>query len=78
MDDYVLAGSSNLGYKSLETMSDHEINFVAKSKLFANQTAEVIMIDVNHSYRIDHPEKKLSISAICRAAIHRIWAPLIG
>ena len=32
VDDTVFAGSSNIGYKSLVTLSDHELNFRAKSQ----------------------------------------------
>lgn len=41
----VIAGSSNLGYKSTVTSSDHEINFVMHSEEFARQTIAVIEED---------------------------------
>ncbi len=45
IDDFVLAGSSNLGYKSMVSCSDHEVNFVAKSKELARRTIAVIQDD---------------------------------
>lgn len=64
-DDYVISGSSNLGYKSLVTMSDHEINFVTKSKNLANQVASITEVDsqVDPKDAFGHPiideEKKV-------------------
>lgn len=52
----VIAGSSNLGYKSTVTSSDHEINFVMTSEQFAEQTLAVIEEDAFKILR--KPEKK--------------------
>ena len=51
-EETVLAGSSNLGYKSLVTASDHEINFVAKSKGFAEKTLKICEQDKKLSKEI--------------------------
>lgn len=42
VDDTVLTGSSNLGFKSTVTCSDHEINLVSKSQAFAEKTIAAI------------------------------------
>ncbi len=80
IDDYVVSGSSNLGYKSLETMSDHEINFITKHRGFADKTHDVVQIDVNSKYtkEIKNPMKKLNLKTIGVAAFHKLIAPLIG
>ena len=46
VDDSVLAGSSNLGYKSLVTASDDEINFLCDSEKFADETWKVCQKDI--------------------------------
>lgn len=51
----VVAGSSNLGYKSTVTSSDHEINFVMSSEAFAEQTIAVIEED---AYKIVRKAEK--------------------
>lgn len=73
----VFAGSSNMGYKSLETMSDHELNFRAKSKTLAERTIRVFDEDKDHSNRVENPEK-IGFFAMVRAAFHRKSAWLIG
>ncbi len=66
VDDEVFAGSGNLGYKSLVTNSDHEINFVVTSPAFANRTIAVIMDDAENIMRVpesrsgNKPPKSLS------------------
>ncbi len=45
VDDTVLSGSSNLGFKSSVTCSDHEINFACKSREFAEQAIAAIESD---------------------------------
>ena len=58
-DDYVISGSSNLGYKSLVTMSDHEMNFVTKSKKLADQSAKIALeVDAKVDYQVDGKEVK--------------------
>lgn len=47
IDDTVIAGSSNLGYKSTKISSDHEINFVFTSRQVAEATREVIFDDIH-------------------------------
>lgn len=76
IDDYVIAGSSNLGYKSLVTTSDHELNFIAKSRSFADKTMEVFQTDINHS----HPRSDFSLSfnEKTRTFSHESLAFLIG
>jgi phosphatidylserine/phosphatidylglycerophosphate/cardiolipin synthase-like enzyme len=56
VDDSILAGSSNMGYKSLETMSDHEMNFKATSAELVEKTMEVIQQDIANSMLIKNPE----------------------
>lgn len=73
----VLAGSSNFGYKSLVTSSDHEVNFLAKSKDFAAETLKVCDVDIAHSRKIADPGK-ISFSEVRRAGFHRVLAPLVG
>ena len=66
VDDEVFAGSGNLGYKSLVTNSDHEINFVVTSPAFANRTIDIIMDDAENIMRVpesrsgNKPPKSLS------------------
>lgn len=77
IDNNVIAGSSNLGYKSLVTTSDHELNFFANSKEFANETMKICNIDINHSQKIADPTQ-LTAKEYIEAAMHRVMAPLIG
>lgn len=74
--EYVIAGSSNFGYKSLTTSSDHELNFIAKSKAFAEQTLEVFAVDIAHSTKTSN--YKMTIPEYLSSAFHRLIAPLIG
>jgi hypothetical protein len=81
IDDTVISGSSNFGYKSLVTCSDHELNFIAKSKKLAEETLKVHKVDVAHSHKITHPLSRywsLSLGEYGRAVLHRLMAPLIG
>ncbi|MBS0650710.1 MAG: phospholipase D family protein [Verrucomicrobia bacterium] len=67
-DNTVLAGSSNFGYKSLVTSSDHEVNFVAKSEDFAQKTLAICEEDKKLSQEIaDLTEisKKEHLQALC-------------
>lgn len=79
VDDTVIAGSSNFGYKSLGPNSDHEINFIAKSSSFAEKTLEAIAVDSheNHSKRTS-TIKRLTIPEFARTVIHSLSAFLIG
>ena len=77
VDDKVLAGSSNLGYKSLVTSSDHEINFIAESKNFADETLKIIEEDIKYS-KVFKNNSKLSLKEIFSAYFHRLNAFLIG
>lgn len=77
VDDMVIAGSSNLGYKSLVSTSDHELNFFAQSQEFVDRTLEICEIDIQHSKKIKD-KVKLSTSEYIKAAMHRLMAPLIG
>jgi hypothetical protein len=75
VDDYVLAGSSNMGTKSLELTADHEMNFEAHSKEFANQTLKILQEDIKKSRPLK--PKSLSLSNRIFSFIHnagsRIW-----
>jgi len=74
----VIAGSGNMGYKSLETTSDDEINFIAKSKEFAKKTKEIFDKDVNFSRKIDFDSERLSLNDRILSLVHFILAPLVG
>jgi HKD family nuclease len=76
IDDHVIAGSSNLGYKSLVTTSDHELNFFAQSKEFAQATMKVFQDDIHRSFK--RTDFSLSISETARTHTHRALAFLIG
>jgi len=104
IDDYVIGGSSNFGYKSTVTMSDHEINFISKSKEMAKRAIDVfeedafatreaqnnkgeLVLDKNGAAlsmplsRAANRKKDLSnttLSDTACAALHRLYAPLIG
>lgn len=91
IDDKVIGGSGNLGYKSLVTMSDHEVNFVTESQELADQAYKIAMIDGKtkeesepsekknwYAKKIKNPQKSPSLKTIIRSAAHRLWAPLIG
>lgn len=41
-DEYILSGSSNFGYKSMVTTSDHEVNFETRSKDFAKKPTKFL------------------------------------
>lgn len=73
----VLAGSSNFGYKSLVTTSDHEVNFLANAPHFAEETYRVCELDIKHSKRVEDPTQ-ISTYERLKAANHRLNAPLIG
>lgn len=77
VDDYVIAGSSNIGYKSLVTMSDHEINFVVKNQALADHALQDIQINANYAKEISAPEE-IAVSTALIAAFHRALAPLLG
>lgn len=77
IDDRVIAGSSNIGYKSLVTCADHELNFSAVSAAFAAQTLNICMVDISRSIKIEDPTQ-IDFSDYLKATIHRILAPIIG
>lgn len=77
VDDHVLAGSSNLGYKSLMTTSDNELNFITSSAEFANATMEVCAEDIRHSIKIERIGP-LSAMTKLAAAFHSSFSNLIG
>lgn len=75
VDDTVIAGSSNLGHKSLTLVCDDELNFVAKSRDFAQGVLAVFAEDIRHSRRIE--DYTSGIRLIQKAAGQRLLAPLI-
>jgi phosphatidylserine/phosphatidylglycerophosphate/cardiolipin synthase-like enzyme len=80
-DETVIAGSSNFGYKSLVTCSDHELNFIARSKKFAEETLKVYAVDLAHSKRVTRaPSERwsMTLKEHFTAIYHRLMAPLIG
>ena len=79
VDNTVIAGSSNFGYKSLVTNSDHEINFVVKNASFAEKTLEVIAVDLTAKYaKLVSNLKNLTFFELFRANIHPLIGFLIG
>lgn len=77
IDDQVIAGSSNLGYKSLVSTSDHELNFFAKSDELVRETLKICDIDIEHSLKIENPTH-LTVADLFQAVNHYLLAPLIG
>jgi phosphatidylserine/phosphatidylglycerophosphate/cardiolipin synthase-like enzyme len=77
IDDHVLGGSGNLGYKSLVTMSDHEINFRATSPRLAEETARIFEQDIGCSREVT-AETRLTLNEYFKTATHRMLAPLYG
>lgn len=75
-DDYVFAGSSNMGTKSLELMGDHEMNFKARSKRFSDQVAKIIGLDIRKSKKIKN--LKLSFKNRVFSFIHSAGSNLWG
>jgi phosphatidylserine/phosphatidylglycerophosphate/cardiolipin synthase-like enzyme len=80
VDNTVFGGSSNLGYKSLETMSDHEMNFMAEGAQFAKAVIKILRTDRVQEV---HAEKimgsqKLSLGQKWAVLRHKLLAPLIG
>ena len=75
IDDSVLAGSSNMGTKSLKLTGDHEMNFEATSKEFADKTLKIIQEDISKSKKLN--KISLSLSDRILSFIHntgsRIW-----
>lgn len=76
IDDVVLAGSSNLGYKSLVSTSDHELDFSARSRRFAEETLRVCQEDMEYCIEIGDPAA-LTPRDYYKAFLHRCLAPLI-
>lgn len=77
VDDMVLAGSSNFGYKSLVTSSDHEANFLAKSKPFAERTLAVCEEDKARSEQIQDKEK-ISFNGYIQAGLYSLAKHLVN
>lgn len=79
VDDTVIAGSSNFGYKSLGPNSDHEINFIAKNSAFAEQTLATIQVDCDKQHaRLISKLKSFTIPEFMRTASHSLMGFLIG
>lgn len=76
-DNTVIAGSSNLGYKSLQTSSDHELNFINQSDTLAQETIAIINQDILHSKKLA-PDSYLTFSELFQAYWHQLLSPLIG
>lgn len=78
IDDQIFAGSSNMGYKSLVLMGDHEMNFQTKSQKLVDLTIKkVIKEDINRSVLIEHPEI-ISYLTMGAAAFHSMGARIWG
>lgn len=79
VDDTVFAGSSNMGTKSLKLMSDHEMNFQARSQELVDLIKrEIIEDDVAHSQLVEDPHGIISTNNQMMAAVHRAGAYLWG
>lgn len=76
VDDHVFSGSSNLGFKSMAIMGDHEMNFEATSPQLVEETMKVIVVDIAKSRKVEQPEQ-ISKGTRAQAAFHsfgaRIW-----
>ena len=77
IDDYLISGSSNFGYKSLVSSSDHEMNFKARSQKLVDQTMKIVEIDLAHSKKLSQPIELSFIERI-KAALYQLNAPIIG
>lgn len=79
VDDFLIAGSGNIGYKSLVTMSDHEIICVINDKALADDAVQKTLLDGKPAYsrKMRNPEK-ITFGASFASAIHRSLAALIG
>jgi phosphatidylserine/phosphatidylglycerophosphate/cardiolipin synthase-like enzyme len=79
IDDVVLAGSSNLGYKSLVSTSDHELDFCVRSRRFAAETFRVCQVDMEHSVEIIEIGNTGALAFVdyVKAFLHRCLAPLL-
>lgn len=76
IDDQIFAGSSNLGYKSLALMGDHEMNFKAQSQNLVDQTMQIIDEDIKHSRvvkKMDSISYHSRLMAITHSLGSRIW-----
>ena len=76
IDDTVIAGSSNFGYKSLETAADYELNFSITSKAFAKATLDVFKED--EKCCLVKTDFSLSINDYWTASYHRAGAFMWG
>jgi phosphatidylserine/phosphatidylglycerophosphate/cardiolipin synthase-like enzyme len=77
IDDYLISGSSNFGYKSLVSSSDHEMNFKARSQKLVDQTMKIVEIDLAHSKKLSQ-KIELSFVERVKAAFYQLNAPIIG
>ena len=78
VDDSVLAGSSNLGYKSLVTASDDEINFLCDSEKFADETWKVCQKDIEKSSKFEYKKGALTIAERCNSYFHYLLSAVHG
>lgn len=78
VDDTVIAGSGNCGYKSLTSTSDDEINFIFKCAKFAQNTIQVIREDARHrvmvKVKVNKSDPELTKDQIACVA-HRVEQP---
>jgi len=71
----VIAGSSNFGYKSLVTSSDHEINFIADSSSLVEQTLEICEEDKSLSRYVNN-NLEISQTDQMKAYVYELGKPL--
>ncbi len=79
VDDTVLSGNGNLGYKSLEANADHELHYVARSQTFADRSMAGCREDMRLSIKLD--VQNLPDISFCKylgAKIHEKLASMIG
>jgi len=82
-DDWVIGGSSNFGYKSLESTSDHEINFATQSQEFADGITDYVQRQIPslcswNLRKVEVPKSYRSPLYRIMALAHRVLAPLVG
>jgi phosphatidylserine/phosphatidylglycerophosphate/cardiolipin synthase-like enzyme len=72
VDDYICAGSSNMGEKSLVLTGDHEMNFEAQSRALIDVAMQIVETDKHFSTKITSPS--ITVSNRFWALIHSLGA----
>ncbi len=77
VDDRIYSGSSNMGYKSLVLMGDHEMNFEAQSADLVKETMKIIEQDIQCSKKVAGPAK-MNLNTRLHASVHSLGARVWG